>query len=540
MNKNSIHRWYLKLLLPHRWRLLLAVLLVSLHSLCPAAVVFLTEAILDNALLQAKPQAINWLPATIVLLYFLNGGLHVLRSMITRKIAWQLVTDVRKMLFDSLIHAPIQWRKNQKLGEILSSLSDDVSAMQYMVSAVVTLVQKPLSIAALLCSAYAMHPSLTLIAIIAMPLFLLPVRWLKKKLRLAAARELDALSDLRAQAAESFSHFSDVQMQRAENRQIDLFQHRNQELYRQKIHYILLQVSTSPIMELIAATGVGAALYVGATQVAQGDRSPSEILAFLVAIGLLSAPLKGLSEALPLWEKATVAASRVRLMLDTEPISNNGTLELPAVTSLQFEEVDFEYPGEAVFQQLSLDIAIGARTVIKGESGSGKTTAMQLILRLLEPQKGQVLLNGQAITEFPLKDYRSLFAVLSQDALLFHDTILSNLCLGRAIGLDEVQQACKGARIHDFIEGQDKGYQSSVSEMGSALSGGQRQRICIARALLSNAPILILDEPFAALDLPTQHSIWETIDSLYSGRTIILMTHQPWLWEKADHCILLD
>ena len=538
---NAIHSWYAQLLFPHRRRILLASVLLIVHALCPTAVVFLTEVILDDALLQANPTAIAGLPIAIILLYVISGSAQVARSMITRSIAWKMVTTVRSQLFESTLHLSLRWRNKKKLGELLSALTDDVNSMQYMVSALITIVQKPLTIAGLLFAAHQMHPDLTWLIVILFPVLLLPIRWLKHHLRRAATEELQALSSLRSQAAETYGHFTEVKTHRAENQQAQAFEVANEELYRKKMRHILLQVSTSPILEICAATGLSLALYIGSQQVASGSRSASELLAFLVAVGLLSAPLKGLSEALPLWQKSMAGATRVhRLLNETTHISDTGTQPLPQqIHRLSVQKISFSYDKDILFSDLTIEFPIAKTTAITGVSGSGKTTLMLLLFRLLEPQSGSVCLNGIPIHSFALSQYRSVFSVLSQQSLLFHDTIYNNLTLGITYPFSLVQKACQRAQIDRFIESLPNGYHSSVAEMGAALSGGQRQRLCIARALIQDAPILILDEPFLGLDRANQESIWTLIQDSQRGKTILLVTHQRWLWAKADTVITL-
>ena len=538
---NAIHSWYAQLLFPHRKRLTLATVLLIIHALCPTAVVFLTEHILNDALLQSNPTAIVGLPIAIILLYVISGGVQVTRAMITRSIAWKMVTTVRSQLFERTLHLSLRWRTEKKLGELLSSLTDDVNSMQYMVSALITVIQKPLTIAGLLFAAYQMHPELTWLVLLLFPTLLLPIRWLKNRLRNAASEELQALSSLRSQAAETYGHFTEVKTHRAEKQQFQAFHLTNEELYRRKMTHILLQVSTSPILEICAATGLSVALYIGAQQVASGSRSASELLAFLVAVGLLSAPLKGLSEALPLWQKSMAGATRVHALLhETTHISDTGTQPIPQqIHRLSLQNLTFSYSNDILFSALHLQFPIAKTTAITGISGSGKTTLMLLLFRLLEPQSGSVCLNGIPIHSFSLSQYRSLFSVLSQHSLLFHDTIYNNLTLGTDYPFSRIQKACQRAQIDRFIETLPDGYHSSVAEMGSALSGGQRQRLCIARALLQDAPILILDEPFLGLDRNNQEAIWTLIQESQQGKTILLTTHQSWLWAKADAIITL-
>jgi subfamily B ATP-binding cassette protein MsbA len=299
----------------------------------------------------------------------------------------------------------------------------------------------------------------------------------------------------------------------------------------------------SSVIELIAALGVGLVVWVGGQQVFAGDVKPGELIAFLVCLGLLNDPLKGLAKIQSLSQQGIAGAEAVFDILDRQAvIPDRGTGRLPdGSLDLRFEDVAFDYGDGPVLEGLSLHIQAGKMVALVGASGSGKSTTASLIPRFYDVSAGRVLLGGIDLRQLPLSVLRRQVSLVSQHPFLFNESVELNIRLGRPEATDEdVQRAAKVANAHDFICALPQGYQTRIDELGQRLSGGQRQRICIARAVLKDAPVLVLDEATSALDAESEALVQEALERLMSNRTVLAIAHRLSTIREADEILVLD
>jgi len=304
----------------------------------------------------------------------------------------------------------------------------------------------------------------------------------------------------------------------------------------------LAQLLPGPVIELIAAIGVGLVIWFGGQQVLAGEIEPGALVAFLVALGLLNDPLKGIAQIHSLTQRALAGADAVFHTIDAQPrIEDHGTLELRhEPVEIAFEDVDFDYGEGPVLQGLSFRMERGRTVALVGASGSGKSTIAGLVTRFIDPTRGRVVANGNALPEYTLKSLRRQVGLVSQDTFLFDDTIRSNIAFGIEAGQPEIEAAARVANAHDFIAALPHGYDTRIDELGLRLSGGQRQRICIARAVLRDTPVLVLDEATSALDTESEALVQEALDRLRKDRTVLLIAHRLSTIRDADEILVLD
>ena len=519
---------------PHRWKFSAALVMVTIHSAIPASLVLIIQKILDEALIEKDKTMLWLLPISLCGLYLLNGILSVSRGMLTHGISWQVVSQLRNEVFQQMIYLPLKWRHKQPLGKLLSTLSHDVNQVQYAVSAIITAVQKPLTLIGLIAAAFYMNTQLATIGLILIPLVAWPISHFGKKLREAANQEREQHAVLQQTAAEILLGVKAIKSHNAEDFYLDAFATHNQQLRSAKMRAIAARLVPSAAVELIAAIGVGVAIYYGGKNVLTGDLLPGELIAFMVALGLLNAPLKGLSEMQSLWQRSMVGANAIFAILDHQlPTAKKGMLLTTRNVKICFQNVYFDYQEEPVLRNISFSVTPNNILAIQGPSGCGKTTIASLLLGFHRQQKGQILIDDIPLEEYQVSSIRENISIVYQESFLFHTTILENLTMGKAYPRDQVENACKKAHIHDFISELPNGYQTIVQESGQRLSGGQRQRICIARALLRDSPIVILDEPTSQLDETTAKGIMEAINNLMKNRTVIVISHQPQIVQQA-------
>ena len=528
---------------PHRHRLALALVLIALHSAVPGALVFLIEGLLDDALIARDTRQLRLLPAALVALYALNGVLSFGRGMLTRDIAWKVVTTLRGELFRSYLRQDVAWHQRQQTGALLARLSNDVTNIQYGVSGIVTAVQKPLTLVILLTAAFVMNFRLAAAATLLLPLVALPIDRFGKRLRRTARESLDSMATLTASSAETLAGVRIVKAAGAEAERLAVFDADNERQRRLKMEAFVAELLPSPIVELIASVAVGIALWMGGQQVLRGEVTPGELVAFLFALGFLNDPLKGLALIQSLTQRALAGAEAVFAVLDRPAaVPDAGTAPAPpGPLHLRFEGVGFDYGDGPVLEGLDLDLPPGRMVALVGASGAGKSTAASLIPRFYDPTAGRITLNGADLRDLSLAALRDRIAVVSQEGFLFDDTVRANITLGRPDATAaEVEAAACAARAHEFIEGLPRGYETRLDELGMRLSGGQRQRICIARALLRDAPLLILDEATSALDAESEQLVGAALERLMADRTVLAIAHRLSTIKQADEIIVLD
>ena len=527
---------------PYRARLVFAVLLMALQAIIPGVLVLLIETVLDDVLIAKDHRALALMPFAVVGLYLLGGILRVGRGMLTRHIAWRVITDLRSDLFAHLLRLDVRWHQRHAAGASLARLTQDVNTIQYGVSGIVTAIQQPLTLAVLLCAAAWMNVWLTAISIAVLPLVAWPISRFGRRLRTASRASLDSMAGLSEAAAESLSGIEVVSTHCGEAARRAHFDAINDDHRRLQMRAFLAKLSPGPIVELIAAVGVGAVLWVGGQQVFEGTLQPGELIAFMIALGLLNEPLKGISKIHELTQQARAGASGVFRILDTPAaIPDHGQTTAPMTpTTLRFSGVSFAYEASPVLTSIDVELRAGEVVALVGHSGSGKSTLAKLIPRLMDPQRGEILLGGRPLSAYSLASLRRSIAYVSQDTFLFNDTVAANIRFGTAASQEDIENAARAANAHDFIMALPKGYQTPVDARGMRLSGGERQRICIARAFLRDAPILILDEATSALDAESEAQVTEAIDRLMQSRTVLAIAHRLSTIRSADRIVVLE
>ena len=542
MKPSATTRRLLTYFRPHRTWLVFAVLLMALQALIPGVLVLLIETVLDDVLIAKDRHALALMPIAVVGLYMLGGILRVGRGMLTRHIAWQVITDLRRDLFAHMLRLDVRWHQAHPAGASLARLTQDVNTIQYGVSGIVTAIQQPLTLVVLLGAAAWMNVWLTAVAIAILPLVAWPISKFGRRLRAASRASLDTMADLSEAASESLSGIEVVTTHCGETNRTAHFESINDAHRRLQMRAFLAKLSPGPVVELIAAVGVGAVLWVGGQQVFDGALQPGELIAFMIALGLLNEPLKGISKIHELTQQARAGASGVFNILDTPlAIPDHGRLDAPMTPApLVFSGVIFGYDDAPVLASIDVELRAGEVVALVGHSGAGKSTLAKLIPRLMDPKAGEILLDGRPLSSYSLSSLRRSIAYVSQDTFLFNDTVAANIGFGTQASQAEIEAAAQAANAHDFIMDLPEGYQTRVDARGMRLSGGERQRICIARAFLRDAPVLILDEATSALDAESEAQVTEAIDRLMRDRTVLAIAHRLSTIRNADRIVVLQ
>jgi ABC-type multidrug transport system fused ATPase/permease subunit len=396
----------------------------------------------------------------------------------------------------------------------------------------------------LLLAAARMSPELTAVAMVAAPVVVLPVRWLGHRRRERARTGLDARARLSGYATETWSTVEGLQAASAEGARTRGFDAHNRDLEQAALRSFAARLLPSPLVELAAAVRVALVIVVGGGQVVDGTLAPGELIAFLLAVGLLNDPLKGLAEVNTLAQRAAAGASTAFGLLDRVPALVDGPegplVIAPEAPLLSFHDVRIDYGDGPVVDGFSLSIDAGEIVALAGPSGAGKTSLARLVPRLMDPSSGHVCIGGARLDAHDLASVRAQVAVVGQEPVVLDATVAENIALAYPeASVEAIEQAARAAGAHDFIAALPAGYRTPLGERGSRLSGGQRQRICIARALLQDAPVVVLDEPTSALDAGSEAVVQDALDRLCAGRAVLLVSHRASTLARAHRVVNL-
>lgn len=484
---------------------------------------------------------------TFVAIFFLKNMFRYLSLVFMAKVRNGIVRDVRNAVFQKYMHLPLAFFTSGKKGDLLSRISTDVQEIEYSILNVIESVFKePIVIVGSIAFMMAISLQLTVFVFVLIFFTVFIVGSISRKLKRQSKEVQNELSDLVIHVEESLNGMRIVQAFNAQEYQRSRFSYIN-ERYRRLLTRIMYRRDlSSPLSEILGITIVAVLLWYGAHLVFRDEMKPETFFAFLYAFFNVIAPSKSFSSAYYHIQKGLAAVDRVNEILDNKeeikPAIHPKSL-ISFNDEIRFENVGFKYhpEGDWVLKNINLRIPKGKIVAIVGSSGTGKSTLADLLPRFHDVTEGRITIDGIDIREFDLKQLRSFMGIVNQDPVLFHDTIYNNITFGRPeASKEDVMEVAKIAQIHDFIMSTPQGYDTIVGDRGSKLSGGERQRMTLARALLINPPILILDEATASLDSKSERLVQEALSNIMEGRTSIVIAHRLSTVQHADQIIVLQ
>jgi subfamily B ATP-binding cassette protein MsbA len=458
--------------------------------------------------------------------------------------AARTMTDVQKALFRHIQRLSMDFFGGAKTGELMSRVSNDPSVLYHAVANGFTVaVRDPIQVLVLGALLAFQQPKLTLVSLVLLPVCIVPVAIFSRKVRKAALAAQSHVAEQSMVMNESFNGQRVVKAYGLEDLMIDRFIDACRRYVRETMRTIRGIELPGPLIEFFGAIGVagvfGYVAFYSQTKITAG-----EFLSFIGGLFMLYKPIKDLGRLQNLLQQASAAGERIFGILKITPTIQDPPNPVPlraASADIVFDKVSFSYDEKQVIREFSLTIPAGSLVAFVGETGSGKTTITNLLLRLYDPVSGSIRIGGVDIRNAGVADLRSQMAIVAQDTVLFNDTVRANIRMGRLDATDaEIEAAAKHAHAHEFIMAKPHGYDTSVGERGSNLSGGQRQRVAIARALLRNAPILILDEATSSLDTKVERDVQAALETLMVGRTTICIAHRLSTIQKADHIVVME
>jgi ATP-binding cassette, subfamily B, bacterial MsbA len=462
-----------------------------------------------------------------------------------QKVGLSTVRDLRNQLYDRIIHQSHRFFSERSTGEMVSRVVSDADAIQAAVSTRMgDLLQESVTLVGLIAFLFWLNPLLAFVSLIAAPLIVVPVVQFGKRLRRTTHASQERMAEIATLLEETIRGVRIVKAFTMEPFEIGRFREATRRHLRWNLSAQRIQALTSPVMELLAGVCMVLLFAYAQRRIAAGTLTAGSFASFLTALALMYAPIKKLNKVNLSLNTALSAAERVFRMLDID----NEVKEKPdAVTlagvgsGIRYERVTFAYGEEPVLREINLTVAPSEIVALVGGSGSGKTTLVNLLPRFYDVNAGRITIDGVDIRDAALKSLRGMMGLVTQEVVLFNDTVRNNIAYGRADADDDhVIAAAKAANAHEFITALPNGYDTNIGESGVLLSGGQRQRLAIARALFKDPPILILDEATSALDTESERLVQQALNNLMRGRTTLVIAHRLSTIRNADKIVVLD
>jgi subfamily B ATP-binding cassette protein MsbA len=517
-----------------------------LYGAASAAVAFLVKPIIDEAL-PGDGNLPFWATA-ILIAYFAKGLGAYFSAFLMTDIGQRVVRDLRDQVFRHTLDQSAEFFSQRTTGQLMSRVTNDVSQVQQAVSETIgDLLRESLALIGYAVLLFYWDYRLALVCVTGAPIVVYPLVRFGQRVRRTSRRSQEQLAWLSHITAEAFTGHRIVKAFGAEAHEARRFSRASDRLYRTNLKITSTVALLPPLMEFLGGVAVVALIWYGSRRISSGAMTQGNFLAFIFAAFMMYTPVKKLSRVNTNLQQAIAAAERIFELLDThsEVTEHPGARALPPLQdNVEFRNVSFAYKDAVdspILQDVSFRVPAGQVVAIVGLSGAGKTTLVNLIPRFYDPTGGAILVDGVDIRDVTLRSLRGQVGIVTQETVLFDDTIASNIAYGSpAATREDIERAARAAHAHEFIERLANGYDTDIGERGQRLSGGQRQRLAIARALLKNSPILILDEATSSLDAESEQLVQDALANLMRNRTAFVIAHRLSTVRRADKIVALE
>ncbi len=545
-SSKELLRWlwrdYLK---KHMGLLFLAVVFMSIEGATLGALAKLMQPMFDQVFVAGKEDALLWVGLVLVGIFVLRAVAGVAQKVLLTRIAQKSAADMRIDLLDRMMTQDGAFHQAHPPGFLIQRVQSDVNAVGDVWRAVITGTGRDLiGLIVLLGVAISIDPVWALLACIGVPLMVMPAALAQRFVRARSREARDLGAHLSTRLDEVFHGIVQIKLNALERYQARQYRDLTRTYVRTEVRAAFGNSAIPGMIDIMSGIGFMAVILYGGSEIISGDKTIGQFMTFFTAMGFTFNPLRRLGAISGLWQMAAAALERIKELMDA-PINLKSPKTPVAVpvgaSDIVLQGVSLSYGDAKVLDDLSLTAKAGQTTALVGASGAGKSTIFNLLTRLIDPQSGTVTVGGVPLKNMDIPELRGLYSVVTQEALLFDETLRENIVLGRENVSDaELQSVLEAAHVADFLPNLEHGLETRVGPRGSALSGGQRQRVVIARALLRNTPILLLDEATSALDAQSEKVVQQALDRLSQGRTTLVIAHRLSTIRGADKIIVMD
>jgi len=539
---------YKRLLLnakPYWRRVLMALISMLGVAGCTGATAYLIKPVLDDIFIQKDMTMLRILPVIVLTIFVVKGVCSWCSTYFMSYVGQRVIAQFRQQLYDHLQTLSLSFFDRTPTGVLMSRIINDVNITQGAVSeSLAGVVKEVISIVVLIGVIFHRDWQLAMVAMVILPFAFFPIVKFGRKLRVISKKNQESMGQISVTLHETFSGNRIVKAFCMEDYEKKRFARDNARYLNSVLKSVKVRALSSPIMEFLGGLGIVAVIWYGGYSVIRGVSTPGNFFSFLAAIIMLYEPVKKLSNMNNTIQLGMAAAERIYQVLDTKPEIDNrpdaGELD-PPIRAVELRNVSFGYAAEEiVLENICLKAKAGEVIALVGMSGAGKTTLVNLIPRFYEVSDGAILINSTDIRDVTQASLRAQIGIVTQQSILFNDTVYNNIAYGDIRkGSEQVIAAAKAANANDFVMKMPNGFDTRIGEQGVRLSGGQRQRICIARALLKDAPILILDEATSSLDSDSELEVQKALENLMVGRTTFVIAHRLSTIKNADRIVVL-
>lgn len=547
MRDLHVYRRLLSYIRPYRMRLLASLALTAVIAAAMPAIALLVKNVMDDVFIARDATMLQLIALAVIAIYLVKTVCDYFSYYFMNDVGQSVIRDIRDRLYEHIQTLSMPFFIRTPTGVLISRITNDVNLVQHSVTESVTeFIRQTLTLIGLVGAVFYRDWKLAIIAMLVFPLVVYPINRFGQRLKRYTTRSMKVMGSVMSILDETISGIRIVKAYTMEDHESRRFSRENRNYYTNWMKRIKVRALSGPLMELIGGLGTAFLLWYGGMRVISGVMTPGEFMSFITALSLLYSPIRKLNKVNIEIQEGIAASRRIFDLLDTAPeiVEKPGAAELARVDGdFELKGVWFSYAGDGTYalQDITFTAGKGEQIALVGESGSGKSTIANLLPRFFDVSRGAILISGTDIRDVTLQSLRENIAMVTQEMVLFNDTIRANIAYGTRSCTDEdVVEAARAANAHDFIMELPCGYDTVAGESGVRLSGGQRQRLCIARAIIKNAPILILDEATSALDTESEREVQAALERLMKGRTTLVIAHRLSTIVGADRIIVLS
>ena len=538
----NLLKQYLPYLVGYKRQFLFAVLGMIAVALGTAGSAQLIKPVLDDVFINKDIEMLKLMPFLLIAVFTVKGVGRYIQTYYTSYIGQDVVRKLRDTLVLHLTYLDMDFFKSIHSGELLSRVTNDISRIQMVVANIIPdFIRESLTILALTGYVIYESPKLAFYFLIIMPLAIFPLAKLARKMRKYSKLSQESTAEMTSRLGEILSNIEVIKSNSSQIYEQGRFAKENQNVFKFLMKQVRTNALTSPLMEILGSVAIGVVIYIGGKEVIDGHMTVGAFFAFATALFMLYTPIKRLSKLYNQAQDAIIANTRMHELLDSKPSIISGTKELTdTIETIAVQNVSLHYGNTPALKNISLEAKKGESIALVGDSGAGKSSLVNLLVRFYDPNSGQILINGTENRAFTLISLHQRIAYVTQRIYIFNDTIAANVAYGEEIDKKRVTEALQKAYAMEFIEKLEDGIHTMLSESGDNLSGGQRQRIALARALYKNPDILILDEATSALDNKSEALIQQALYELKSEMITFTVAHRLSTIEDADRILVFE
>ena len=529
----------------HRWLLAIALIFMAIEGSMFGLLSYMMKPMFDQVFVGGNAGALWWVGLVIFGSFLIRATASVVQKVLLTRISEETVGDIRNDLLRHLMTLDGSFHQAHGPGYLMQRVEGDVGQISKVWRIIITGAGRDvIALVSLFAVALGIDWHWTLVALVGAPLMVLPSILVQRFVRGNARKARDIAAGLSVRLNEVFHGIVPVKLNRLEEYQAARYRKLTDDRITAETRSALGQSSIPGLIDIMAGIGFLGVLFYGGSEIIAGTKTVGDFMAFFTAIALAFEPLRRLGAVSGSWQIAAASIERLKELLDTVPDLRDPPSPRPApdaVPEVVLDNVTLRYGDQAVLRGASFVAEAGKTTALVGASGAGKSTVFNLLTRLVDPEGGRVEIGGVPVQDMRLSDLRGMFSVVSQEALLFDESLRDNILLGRKdVSEERLEQVLEAAHVADFLPRLEGGLDAQVGPRGSSLSGGQRQRVAIARAILRDTPILLLDEATSALDVQSEAVVQAALDRLAEGRTTLVIAHRLSTVRHADKIVVMD